>query len=67
MQLGTLLFPYPAASPELLTMIEEFLATAPRDPALARMLRDHQDTVQRALNSRALTSVRLSSTLLSDT
>ena len=66
-QLGTLLFPYPAASPELLTMIEAFLTTAPRDPALARMLRDHQDAVQRALNSRALTSVRLSSALLSDT
>jgi len=54
-QLGTLLFPYPAASPELLTMIEEFLTATPRDPALARMLRDHQDAVRRALNSRALT------------
>ena len=66
LQLGTLLFPYPAASSELLTMIEEFLTTAPRDPALARMLRDHQDAVQRALNSRALTSARLSSKPLSD-
>jgi aminopeptidase N len=54
-QLGALLFPYPAASPELLTMIEQFLTAAPRDPALARMLRDHQDTTQRALRSRALT------------
>jgi hypothetical protein len=50
-QLGALLFPYPAASPELLTMIEQFLTAAPRDPALARMLRDHQDTAQRALVS----------------
>jgi aminopeptidase N len=58
-QLGTLLFPYQAASPELLTMIEEFLTATPRDPALARMLRDHQDAVQRALNSRSLTSARL--------
>ena len=38
-------------------MIEEFLAAAPRDPALARMLRDQQDTVRRALASRALPSV----------
>jgi hypothetical protein len=54
-RLGTPLFPYPAASPEFLAMIEEFLTTTSRDPALARMLRDHQDAVQRALNSRALT------------
>ena len=54
-QLGALLFPYPAASPELLTMIEQFLTAVPRDPALARLLRDHQDTTQRALRSRALT------------
>jgi aminopeptidase N len=53
-QLGTRLFPYPAASPELLAMIDEFLTAAPRDPALVRMLRDHQDAVQRALASRAL-------------
>jgi hypothetical protein len=43
----------PAAA--LLTMIEPFLTAAPRDPALARMLRDRQDTTQRALRSRALT------------
>ena len=65
-QLGTLLFPYPAASPELLTMIEEFLTAAPRDPALARLLRDHQDTLQRALKSRALTSAPLASEPSSD-
>jgi len=50
-QLARLLFPYPAASPELLARIGEFLA-APRDPGLARMLRDHQDTVRRALLAR---------------
>ncbi len=55
MQLGTLLFPYPAAAPELPSLIEEFLAAAPRDPGLARMLRDRLDAVRRALNSRALT------------
>jgi aminopeptidase N len=54
-QLGTLLFPYPAAAPELPRLIEEFLAAAPRDPDLARMLRDRQDAVRRALKSRALT------------
>ena len=53
-QLGTRLFPYPAASPELLARIDEFLTAAPRDPVLARILRDHQDAVQRALTSRAL-------------
>ena len=53
-QLGTLLFPYPAAAPELPGLIEEFLTAAPRDPALARMLRDRQDEVRRALDSRAL-------------
>ncbi|MGH3150314.1 MAG: aminopeptidase N, partial [Streptosporangiaceae bacterium] len=51
--LGALLFPYPAATAELPRLIEQFLA-APRDPALARMLRDRQDDVQRALTSRAL-------------
>ena len=53
-QLGTLLFPHPAAAPELPGLIEEFLTAAPRDPALARMLRDRQDEVRRALDSRAL-------------
>ena len=52
-RLGELLFPYPAASPELLARIDEFL-TRPRDPGLVRVLTDHRDTVQRALRSRAL-------------
>src|SRR5579863_2878990 len=52
--LGALLFPYPAVTPDLPRLIEEFLADAPRDPALARMLRDRQDDVRRALVSRAL-------------
>jgi aminopeptidase N len=52
--LGDLLFPYPAASPELLTQIDEFLAAASPDPALVRVLIERRDTVQRALRSRAL-------------
>jgi aminopeptidase N len=52
-RLGELLFPYPAASPELLARIEKFLAR-PRDPGLARVLADHRDTIRRALRSRAL-------------
>lgn len=38
-------------------MIEEFLLATLREPALARMLRDHQDAVPRALTSRALTGL----------
>jgi aminopeptidase N len=48
------LFPYPAASPELLQRIEEFLSAAPRDPALTRILVEHRDMVERALRSREL-------------
>jgi aminopeptidase N len=51
--LANLLFPYPAVSPEVLTRIEEFLA-GPRDPGIVRILRDHQDTAQRALRLRSL-------------
>jgi aminopeptidase N len=51
--LGRLLFPYPAASPELLGRIDAFLAT-PRDPGLARVLTETRDIVARALRSRAL-------------
>ena len=53
-QLSELLFPYPAASPELLTHIDDFLTATPRDPALTRVLTERRDTVQRALRSRAL-------------
>ena len=55
--LGQVLFPHPAASPELLRRIDDFLAAAPRDPGLARVLTEQRDLVQRALRSRAL-SVR---------
>jgi aminopeptidase N len=48
------LFPAAAASPGLLARIDEFLAAAPRDPALARILIERRDTVERALRSREL-------------
>ena len=48
------LFPYPAASSELLMHIDEFLSATPRDHALTRVLTERRDTVQRALRSRAL-------------
>jgi aminopeptidase N len=51
--LGRVLFPYPAASPDLLGRIDAFLA-APRDPGLARVLTETRDIVERALRSRAL-------------
>ena len=48
------LFPYTAASPELIRRIDEFLAAEQRDPAMVRVLIDRQDMVERALRSRAL-------------
>ncbi len=48
------LFPYASASPELLARIDAFLAAAPRDPALVRILVERRDTVERALRSREL-------------
>jgi aminopeptidase N len=51
--LGRLLFPYPAASPDLLGRIDAFLAV-PRDPGLVRVLTETRDIVARALRSRAL-------------
>jgi len=48
------LFPYAAASPELLAQIDAFLAAAQRDPALVRILIERRDTVERALRSRGL-------------
>jgi aminopeptidase N len=52
--LGQQLFPYPAASPELVQRIDEFLAAEERDPGLARVVVECRATVQRALRSRAL-------------
>jgi aminopeptidase N len=54
--LGRLLFPFPAASPELVERIDAFLAAEERDPGLVRVLIEHRDTVERALRSRALQS-----------
>ena len=54
MLLAHSLFPVVAASPELLTRIDEFLAAEDRDPAMARMLIERRDMVDRALRSRAL-------------
>jgi aminopeptidase N len=53
---ASLLFPYPAASPDLLRRIAEFLASPGIDPALARVVIEGRDTVEKALRSRALTS-----------
>jgi aminopeptidase N len=52
--LGQLLFPYPAASPELIKRIDAFLAAGPRDPALARVVIEGRDLAERSLRSRAL-------------
>jgi aminopeptidase N len=54
MLLGQLLFPYSAASPELLGQIDAFLAAEPRDPGLTRVVIECRDMVERALRSRAL-------------
>jgi hypothetical protein len=52
--LGQMLFPYPAASPELLDQIDAFLAGQERDPGLVRVLIEARDVVARSLRSRAL-------------
>jgi aminopeptidase N len=54
MLLGQVLFPHPAASPELVEQIAAFLDAEPRDPGLRRVVIERRDTVQRALRSRAL-------------
>jgi aminopeptidase N len=55
-RLANVLFPYPAVSPEFLTQIDGFLAAGGTDPDLARIVRDHRDTAERALRARALES-----------
>ncbi len=52
--LGEGLFPYSAASAELLARIDAFLAGEDRDPAMIRMLIERRDIVERTLRSRAL-------------
>jgi hypothetical protein len=54
--IAEMLFPHAAASAGLLRQIGEFLAAAPRNPGLARVLTERADIVRRALLSRALTS-----------
>jgi aminopeptidase N len=54
MLLGQILFPYAAASPELLEQIDAFLAADGRDAGLVRMLVERRDMVERALRSREL-------------
>jgi aminopeptidase N len=53
-RLASVLFPYPAVTPEFLAQIDEFLAADETDPDLARIVRDHRDTAERALRARAL-------------
>jgi aminopeptidase N len=54
MTLGYLLFPYPAASPELLRRLNAFLAGPGHDPGLLRVVIEGRDIIERALRSRAL-------------
>jgi aminopeptidase N len=56
LMLGRLLFPYTAASPELLAAADAFLAEPGHDPSLSRMVIEGRDVVERALRSRALPS-----------
>jgi aminopeptidase N len=53
-RLANVLFPYPAVTPEFLTRIDGFLAADGTDPDLARIVRDHRDTAERALRARTL-------------
>jgi aminopeptidase N len=52
--LGGALFPYPAASPELLERIDDYLAEPGRDPSMSRVVIEGRDVVEKALRSRAL-------------
>ncbi len=54
MLLSHVLFPYPAAAPELIARIDAFLAHENRDPGLMRIMIERRDIVTRALRSRAL-------------
>ena len=51
--LGRLLFPYTAASPELLRRTDEFLAAGDLDPGLARAVIEGRDVAAKALRARA--------------
>jgi aminopeptidase N len=52
--LGNVLFPHTAASPELLDLLDAFLAEEDRDPAMVRVLVERRDSVERTLRSRQL-------------
>jgi aminopeptidase N len=52
--LGHGLFPYPSASPELLSQIDAFLASPGLDPSLGRTVIEGRDIVDKALRSRSL-------------
>ena len=51
---GKLLFPYSAASPELLERVDAFLAAPGLDPAMARVVIEGRDIVDKVLRSRTL-------------
>ena len=48
------LFPYTAASPELLSQIDEFLARPAVEPGLARIVTECRDVAEKALRARTL-------------
>jgi aminopeptidase N len=52
--LGDTLFPYAAASPELISRVDEFLAAEERPSSMVRVLLERRDMVDKALRSRAL-------------
>jgi aminopeptidase N len=52
--LGRTLFPYSAASPELLAQVDAFLAAPDLDPSVGRAVIEGRDIVEKALRSRAL-------------
>jgi aminopeptidase N len=54
MGLGRMLFPYSAASPELLQQVDTFLAEPGHDPAMDRAVIEGRDIVIKALRSRSL-------------
>jgi aminopeptidase N len=54
--LGRDLFPYAAASPELLRRVDEFLGQPNLDPALARAAAEGRDVAEKALRARELPS-----------
>jgi aminopeptidase N len=56
MLIGQVLFPYTAASTELLDRIERFLAVPGIDPTLSRAVIEGRDVAEKALTSRALPS-----------